>query len=75
MDLNIIELLDTKVDGLLGKYKDLEEENAELKTTIETLKQEISAKENTTATLQEELALKELEIEEIVAKIEAIFKK
>jgi len=75
MERDVLSLLNEKIDGLLSKYE-------QANKTIETLKEELAniyAKkeelEVKNSELQEELALKDLELEEIVGKIESILGK
>jgi len=72
MEKDILTLLNEKIDGLLSKYEDSLKEIEELKTEVANLKvkNEEMALEN--AEMKETLALKDLELEEIVGKIESI---
>ena len=75
MEKDILSLLNDKIDGLLSRYD-------EANKTIETLKEELAniyaqkeELEFQNAQLKEEVALKDLELEEIVGKIETILGK
>jgi len=75
MEKDILTLLNEKIDGLLSKYEEANKKIEELESEVATLnnKNEELQKEN--AEFQETLALKDLELEEIVGKIEAILGK
>jgi len=67
-----LEILDEKVSDILQKYASLKSENEMLRTEVITLK---SQKEITTQELEklrDNNTLKDLEIEEIVSKIESL---
>ena len=67
-----LEILDEKVSDILQKYGSLKSENEMLRTEVITLK---SQKEITTQELEklrDNNTLKDLEIEEIVSKIESL---
>jgi SMC interacting uncharacterized protein involved in chromosome segregation len=67
-----LEILDAKVSDILQKYASLKSENEMLRTEVITLK---SQKEITTQELEklrDNNTLKDLEIEEIVSKIESL---
>jgi len=73
--MDILAKLNEKIDGLLKRYEELKKENENLKLEIENLKSLVEEKELETLQCKENLALKELELEEILSKIEAIFEK
>ena len=75
MEKDILTLLNEKIDSLLNKYNEASKEIMELKTEIENLKNKNEEMEAENAELKETLALKDLELEEIVGKIEAILGK
>lgn len=60
-----LDKLSDKVNQVLQKHQQLQEESA-------LLRSEVQSKEATIDTLREEIAMKDMEIEEIVAKIESI---
>jgi septal ring factor EnvC (AmiA/AmiB activator) len=68
----VIEQLAEKIDTLLARMKSLEEENARLRNELVAVKAQNEAKDAQIAKLNEELAMKDLEIEEVIGKIEAI---
>jgi peptidoglycan hydrolase CwlO-like protein len=63
----ITEILDAKVSNVLEKYKTLQNQNTFLNENITQLKREIDK-------LKEENAMKDLEIEDIISKVENILK-
>ena len=75
MEKNILTLLNEKIDGLLSKY----EEANKLIVNLEIEKANLNLKneelETEKAELQETIVLKDLELEEIVGKIESILGK
>jgi len=60
-----LDRLSDKVNQILQKHQQQQEESALLRSEVEN-------KEATIESLREEIAMKDLEIEEIVAKIESI---
>ncbi len=68
----IIERLDDKVSQILKKYDELKSVNDTLRTEIVTLKSESELKNAEIARLTDDNAMKELEIEDIMSKIESI---
>jgi len=75
MDKDILTLLNEKIDGLLAKYNESAKKIEELQTEVDNLKAQKEECESKNAELQETIALKDLELEEIVGKIEAILGK
>jgi len=75
MDKDILTLLNEKIDGLLSKYEEATKKIAELETEISNLKTKNEELEKENAELKETIALKDLELEEIVGKIETILGK
>ncbi len=71
-NLSLIDKLSDKIDALLAKLKHLEEENSRLRNEVVSLKAQSEAKDAQIAKLNEELAMKDLEIEEVIGKIEAM---
>jgi len=67
-----LEKLDEKVTNILQKYNSLQTENEALQTEIATLKAEKELKSQQISKLEDENTMKELEMEEIVNKIEGI---
>jgi cell division protein ZapB len=75
MEKDILTLLNEKIDGLLSKYDEANKKILSLETEIANLKEQKEELESKNAELQESLALKDLELEEIVGKIESILGK
>jgi len=75
MEKDILSLLNEKIDGLLNKYNEAEKQVESLKNELNNLQAKNEELEVKNAELQENLALKDLELEEIVGKIEAILGK
>lgn len=67
-----VEKLGSKVSLFLEKYHALQGENEMLRNELASAKEQISGKDNYINQLQEENGMKDLEIEEIVTKIESI---
>ncbi|MEA2099626.1 MAG: hypothetical protein U9P72_05815 [Campylobacterota bacterium] len=67
-----LEKLDDKVSQILSQYDELKNLNETLRTEVVTLKSESELKDNEIARLTDDNAMKELEIEDIVNKIESI---
>jgi len=67
-----LERLDNKVSQILNQYNDLKSVNETLRTEIVTLKSATELKDSEIARLTDDNAMKELEIEDIVSKIESI---
>ncbi|NPA55410.1 MAG: coiled-coil domain-containing protein 22 [Epsilonproteobacteria bacterium] len=72
MQENVLELLNDKIDNLLQKYQQAQKTIEECQTQMENLKSQNEELQLQNAQLQEAIALKDLELEEIVGKIEAI---
>jgi cell division protein FtsB len=64
--------LSGKVEKLIVKYRELENENYALKNEIEMLKNENEDKEAQILNLKEELKSKSLETDELLGKIETV---
>ncbi len=62
---SIIDKLSSRVSQVIQKHQELKQES-------EMLRSQMSSKDETIEKLREELAMKDLEIEEIVSKIETI---
>jgi len=69
---SVVELLSKKIDEVLARIKTLEEENNNLRNEIVALKAQNEAKDAQIAKLDEELMMKDLEIEEVIGKIETM---
>ena len=68
----LIELLAEKIDQIVAKLKALEEQNAALRNELVSVKAQNEAKDAQIAKLNDELVMKDLEIEEVIGKIEAL---
>ena len=71
-EISTLEKLGQKVSTLLRNYDGLRMENAQLKESMERLELDCTAKQANIGQLQDELLEKDMEIEEIVNKIESI---
>jgi len=69
---SVVELLSKKIDEVLARIKAVEEENNNLRNELVSLKAQNEAKDSQIAKLDEELMMKDLEIEEVIGKIETI---
>jgi cell division protein ZapB len=67
-----IETLNEKVGLVLQKHHELKGENEMMRNELVTLRSQLELKEGEINRLSEENAMKDLEIEEIVNKIESI---
>jgi hypothetical protein len=70
----IVELLDLSVSKIVEQYKALKSENTLLEERITELTSTLESKNTQIETLKEENALKDLEIEDIISKVENILK-
>ncbi len=68
----VIEQLAKKIDEVVARLKRLEEENSRLRNELVAVKAQSEAKDAQIVKLTEELAMKDLEIEEVIGKIEAM---
>ena len=67
----IIEQLNEKIDAMVSRYERMKNENSTLQNEVASVKAQSEAKDAQIRKLEEENALKEIEIEEIVKKIES----
>ncbi len=65
-----IEELNKKIDAMLSRYESIKEENQALQNELLNAKAYSEAKDTQIKRLEEENALKDIEIEDIVKKIE-----
>jgi len=65
-------LFSQKIDEVLARIKTLEEENNNLRNELVAVKAQNEAKDAQIAKLDEELMMKDLEIEEVIGKIETM---
>ncbi|BCD62848.1 MULTISPECIES: cell division protein ZapB [Nitratiruptor] len=68
--IDLMEKLSQKIDDLLDKYTILKDENERLRTELVTCKAASEEKDKEIEKLRDELAMKNLEIDEIIKKIE-----
>ncbi len=68
----VIDQLAKKIDEVVARLKRLEEENSRLRNELVSVKAQSEAKDAQIAKLTEELTMKDLEIEEVIGKIEAM---
>jgi cell division protein ZapB len=69
--LNMIEQLNEKIDAMVSRYDNMKHENESLRNEVVSAKAQSEAKDSQIRRLEEENALKDIEIEEIVKKIES----
>ena len=67
-----IKLLSQKVDELLRNYKNLKEENEQLKNEITSLKASNEAKDIHIKRLEEKVSVSDMESDDILSKIEEV---
>ncbi len=73
--MDILAKLNEKIENLIKKYESLQKENEELKQELFNIKQSLEEKDSKLLECQEQMSLKELELEEVLSKIEAILGK
>ena len=71
-NIGVLEKLNEKIDALLKNYESLKEENEQLRKELVTCKASNEAKDAQILKLQDEIAMKDLELEEIIMKVEQI---
>jgi len=71
-NISSLELLNQKVTQILQNYHSLKEENELLRNEVMTIKAQSEIKDQELEKLREENLEKDIEIEEIVAKIESM---
>ena len=71
-NVSSLELLNQKVTQILQNYHSLKEENELLRNEVMTIKAQSEIKDQELEKLREENLEKDIEIEEIVAKIESM---
>ena len=72
MEKDLLTILNDKIDGLLEKYSEMEKRVEELELEKVNLENQNNELQTEILELKESLALKDLELEEIVGKIESI---
>ncbi len=70
--LDLMEKLSQKIDVLLQKYEALQKENETIKRELITCKAASEEKDKEIERLRDELAMKNMEVDEIIKKIESI---
>ena len=68
--LSVIEQLNEKIEVMVSRYDTMKHENTALRTELISIKGQSEAKDTAINQLEEENALKDIEIEDIVKKIE-----
>jgi len=68
--LSVIEQLNEKIESMVTRYEVMKSENESLRNEVVSAKAQSEAKDATISKLEEENAMKDIEIEEIVKKIE-----
>lgn len=66
----MIEQLNEKIEAMMSRYNEMKNENETLRNEVMNAKAQSEAKDAQIKRLEEENALKDIEIEEIVKKIE-----
>jgi len=69
---NMVEQLNIKIDAMVSRYDTMKQENESLRNEVMSAKAQSEAKDALITRLEEENALKDIEIEEIVKKIESV---
>ena len=69
---NILEKLNKKTQSLMDGYSDIKKENEELRNELIKSQAQNEAKDKRISDLEDDISMKELELEEIVGKIENI---
>ncbi|MRI58101.1 MAG: hypothetical protein C6H99_01190 [Epsilonproteobacteria bacterium] len=69
--IDLMEKLSEKIDALLQRCEGLKKENEQLRRELVTCKAASEEKDKEIQKLQDELAMKNLEIDEIIKKIES----
>ena len=72
MEKNLLSLLNEKIDNLLNRYNQLQKEKEELESELESCKLKNEELQLENAELKETVVLKDLELEEIIGKIELV---
>ncbi len=73
--MDLLTKLNEKIENLIKNYENLQKENQELKIELENTKNTLEQKDAELLECKEQMSLKELELEEVLAKIEAILGK
>ncbi len=70
--LDLMEKLSDKIEELLAKYQELKQENDTLRRELLTCKAASEEKDKEIERLRDELAMKNMEVDEIIKKIESL---
>ena len=73
--MDILTKLNEKIETLIKNSEELKKENDNLKIELQNTKQSLEEKDAKLLECEENMALKELELEEVLSKIEAILGK
>ena len=73
--MDLLAKLNEKIEDLIKKYESLKKENENLKIELQNTKQALEEKDAELLECKEQMALKEIELEEVLAKIESILGK
>ncbi|NPA12060.1 MAG: hypothetical protein GXO62_07445 [Epsilonproteobacteria bacterium] len=73
--MDLLAKLNEKIETLLKNYEELQSENARLNNELNLIRETLEEKEVELLECKENMALKELELEEVLAKIESIIGK
>jgi hypothetical protein len=65
------ELLNEKIDAMVSRYENMKNENEALRHELMSVKAQSEAKDGVISKLEEENTMKDMEIEDIVKKIES----
>ena len=68
--MNIIEQLNEKIDAMVSHYDVIKQENETLRSEVISYKAQSEAKDTQITKLEDDNAMKDIEIEDIVKKIE-----
>jgi len=72
MSETLTQKLGSKIDGILSSLKETKEESDKLRTELTTIKAASEAKDARIEKLEEEMSMKDMELEDIIKKIESI---
>ncbi len=70
--LDLMEKLSDKIEKLLAKYQEISQENDTLRRELLTCKAASEEKDKEIERLRDELAMKNMEVDEIIKKIESL---
>ncbi len=70
--LDLMEKLNEKIEAMVARYQELAQENETLRRDLVTCKAASEEKDKEIERLRDELAMKNMEIDEIIKKIESL---